>query len=269
MEDLRKTSGLGIKLDAGRNRLILGSDITRVTPAIRYLKEMKEVLARKDAEGPDELYYMYRDVHKLKDEEGIRKNKLRYDVTIIRAERLGSEASPCAQGLAEFMKTAGHYHPGPFGELYEVLAGEAWCLLQKKDSGNHRIIEDVILVKAKAGDKIVIPPYYGHILINTGRTHLVTSNWVSSEFSSEYELYKKAKGAAYFVFEDNLGERFEVNPYYQEVAKIRAAMPAKAIAKFGLKCGSPMYPLLYKEAHKLDFLNNPLKYDYQDVFEFL
>lgn len=261
MEDLRRTSGLDIQLDTKKNRLILGDpDLTKVTAAIRYLKEMKEVLASKDIDGsPNELYYMYRDLHKLKDEKIIRKNKLRYDVTIIRPDRLGGE----------FMKTAGHYHPGYFGELYEVLSGEAWCLLQKKNSKNFRIIEDVILVKCKAGDKIAIPPYYGHILINMGKEHLVTSNWVSSEFSSEYELYKKAQGAAYYIFEDNLGERFEVNPYYQEVAKIRVAQPAKTIAKFGLKQGLPMYPLLYKDVHKLDFLNSPLKYDYADVFVFL
>lgn len=259
MRDLREVSGLAIALNTRKKRLALGAGLTKVTPAVRCLKEMKEVLVSKDTSSPSELYYMYRDLHKLKDETAIRRSKLRYDVTIIRPERLGSE----------FMKTAGHYHPGYFGELYEVLSGEGWCLLQKKNSKNFRIIEDVILVKARAGDKIVIPPCYGHILINIGKECLVTSNWVSSEFSSEYELYKKAGGAAYFVFEDNLGERFEVNPNYQKVPRMRVAKPAKAIAKFGLKAGEPMYPLLYKEVKKLDFLNNPLKYDYADAFEFL
>lgn len=259
MKNLAKTSGLPISLNTQKSRLVLGAGLTKVTPAVRYLKEMKEVLASKDISSPSELYYMYRGLRKIKDEAAIRGNKLRYDVTIIRHQRLG----------LEFMKTAGHYHPGYFGELYEVLSGEGWCLLQKKDSKNFRIIEDVILVKARAGDKIVIPPYYGHILINIGKECLVTSNWVSAEFSSEYELYKKSGGAAYFVFEDNLGERFEVNSYYQKVPKIRVAKPARKIAKFGLKAGEPMYPLLYKEVKKLDFLNNPLKYDYADAFEFL
>ncbi|TAN59480.1 glucose-6-phosphate isomerase [bacterium] len=259
MRDLREASGLPIALNTQKNRLVLGAGLTKVTPAVRYLKEMREVLVSKDTSSPRELYYMYRGLRKIKDETAIRGNKLRYDVTIIRHERLGPE----------FMKTAGHYHPGCFGELYEVLSGEGWCLLQKKNSRNFRIIEDVILVKARAGDKIVIPPYYGHILINIGKECLVTSNWVSGEFASEYELYKKSGGAAYFVLEDKLGERFEVNAYYQSVPRIRVAKPARKIAKFGLKAGEPMYPLLYKDVQKLDFLNNPLKYDYRDVFVFL
>ena len=258
IQDLSKTSGLDLELDDSRHSLILGEGLARISPAVRFLKDIKDVLAQKDAAGPDKLYYMYRNLHKVKDEFELRKNGLRYDVTIIRPERLGSE----------FMKTAGHYHPGAFGELYEVLSGKAWCLLQKKNEKDYRIIEDVILVKAQAGDKIVIPPGYGHILINPAGEHLVTSNWVSSEFSSEYDLYKKTQGGAYYIFEDNLGELFEANPFYQKVPKIRAARPADRIAKFGLKSAVPMYPLLYREVHKLDFLNNPLKYDYSDVFIF-
>ncbi len=258
MEDLKKTSGLGLKLDGKKYSLALGEGITKVTPAVRCLKDMQEVLAQKDLTSPKELYYMYRDLHKVKDETDIRKNKLRYDVTIIRSGRLG----------AEYMKTAGHYHPGDFGELYEVLYGSGWCMMQKANKKDHRVIEDVILIKAKTGDKIVIPPRYGHILINVGNVPLVTSNWVSSEFSSEYDLYKKSGGAAYFVFEDNAGERFEVNPYYAQVSKMRVGYPAKEVNNFGLKAGEPMYPLLYNDVKKLDFLNSPLKYDYSEVFEF-
>ncbi|OGX25986.1 MAG: hypothetical protein A3J51_01790 [Omnitrophica WOR_2 bacterium RIFCSPHIGHO2_02_FULL_45_21] len=238
---------------------MLGDALSKVSPAIRFLKEIKEVLVEKELSSPAELYYMYRDMHKIKDAERLAKHKLRYDVTVIRPGRLGNE----------FMKTAGHYHPGDFGELYEVLSGCAWCLLQRRNTGDERIIEDVILIKAKTGDKIVIPPRYGHILINIEKEHLVTSNWVSASFHSQYELYEKAQGAAYYIFEDSLGERFEANPYFKEVSRIRVALPAKEIKKFGLVSGAPMYSLLYKEAGKLDFLNNPLKYDYSDVFVFL
>lgn len=257
--DLSKASGLNLKLDTKKHSLILGDALNKVSPAIRFLKDIKEVLASKELTKPAELYYMYRALHKIKDAERIAKNKLRYDVTVIRPDNLGNE----------FMKTAGHYHPGDFGELYEVLSGSAWCLLQKRNADCDRIIEDVILVKAKPGDKIVIPPRYGHILINIGGEHLVTSNWVSAEFSSEYGLYEKAGGAAYYIFEDSSGERFEVNPYFKEVPRIRMAKPAKEIKRFGLVSGVPMYALLYKEAGKLDFLNHPLKYDYSDVFVFL
>lgn len=259
MQNLKAMSGLDLKLNTKKHLLALGEELTKVKPATRFLKDMKEVLVDKEITAPSELYYMYRDLHKIKDKADIRKSKLRYDVTVIRSDRLGNE----------FMKTAGHYHPGYFGELYEILDGAAWCLLQKKTDEDHTIIEDVILIKAKRGDKIVIPPKYGHILINTGKDDLVTSNWVSSEFCSEYELYREMNGAAYFIFEDSAGVRFEVNPRYKSVPKIRVATPSKIIQKFGLKSQSSMYPLLYDDIKKLDFLNNPLKYEYSSAFVFL
>ncbi|HBU07767.1 MAG TPA: glucose-6-phosphate isomerase [Candidatus Omnitrophica bacterium] len=259
MEDLSKTSGLGLKLDVKKHSLIPGKDLNKVKPEVRYLKEVKEALAEKSITEPEQLYYIYRGLRDIKDEDIIRRNKLRYDITVIRPGNLGNE----------YMKTAGQNHRGDYGELYEVVYGKAWCLLQKKNTKNSRIIEDVILIKAVPGDKVVIPPEYGYTLINTGKTHLVVSRWVSSESSLEYELYKMRGGAAYFVFKDNLGERFEVNPYYQEVPKMRVARPLKKIEKFGLSSQEPMYLLARSQAGKLDFLNNPDKYDYSDVFEFL
>ena len=253
MEDLSKTSGLELQLDVKKHSLILGKNLNKIKP------EVMEILPRKGVTVPEQLYYIYRGLRDSRDEDIIRGNKLRYDIIVIRPGKSGNE----------LMKTAGQNHRSGHGELYEIVRGEAWCLLQKKDVKNSRIIEDVILVKAVPGDKVVIPPEYGYTLINTGKTHLVVSRWVSSEFSSECELYKMEGGSAYFVFEDSLGERFEVNPYYQEVPKMRVARPFKKIEKFGLSFGEPMYLLARLQARKLDFLNNPDKYDYSDVFEFL
>jgi glucose-6-phosphate isomerase len=220
---------------------------------------MQEVLMEPGVNTPQELYYMYRDVHLIKDEDLLKKYNLRYDVTVIRPDRLGRE----------LMKTAGHYHPGSFGELYEVVSGRALCMLQQPDPGDYRAIKDVILVEATAGQKIVIPPRYGHILINPGPAALVTSNWVSSRFASEYDLYKKAKGAAYFALVNNAGKiEYLKNSFFSALSPVRFAQPAKVLDKFGLREGSPIYPIIESAAERLDFLNQPDKYDYSDIFVF-
>jgi glucose-6-phosphate isomerase len=256
--NLKRTSGLDLKLDSKTGQFIFGADLTAPSAAIRNIREMQEVLLDTAISQPEELYYMYRDVYLVKDAPLLKKNNLRYDVTVIKPDRLGRE----------LMKTAGHYHPGTFGELYEILYGRAFCLLQKPDSGDYNIIEDVILVQADSGQKIVIPPGYGHILINPGPQYLVTSNWVSSRFSSEYELYKKAKGAAYFlVTADSTGKiQFIKNPFFKQFKPIRFARPAKQLDRFGLRQNYPIYPIITQDAQKLDFLNYPDKYNYSDIF---
>jgi len=257
--DLKRSSGLELKLDTKNFQLSFGEGLTAPRPAVRNMQEMQEVLLDKGIGEPEDLYYMYRDVHLMKDADLLKKNNLRYDVTVIRPERLGQE----------LMKTAGHYHPGNFGELYEVLEGRAFCLMQKSNRQDYRIIEDVILVQACAGQKMVIPPSYGHILVNPGPGCLVTSNWVSSVFSSEYQLYKQAHGAAYFLV--GAGDKLEFikNSFFRQLPAIRFVKPAKKLDRFGLCENNPIYPIVTDDVKKLDFLNHPEKYDYADIFSTL
>lgn len=256
MIDLKNKSGLTVKLDEKNFNLVFENSLPKASPAIRTIEEMKEVLLDKTIIQPKELYFMYRDVFIPEDVPEMKKNNLRYDITVIRPGLLGKE----------YMKTAGHYHPGLFPELYEVLNGRAWCLLQKYDLKDFQIITDVILVKAEAGEKIVCLPGYGHILINPDeKDALVTANWVSSRFSSDYSLYKKAGGAAYFFENENGKASISKNKFFKSIAPIKNCLSNPKIDAFGLEKNKPIYPLL-KMAQKLEFLNFPEKFDFSNCF---
>jgi len=226
------------------------------SPTVRTLEEMKDVVYDKrfltSASMDMELYYMFRDVSR--DEEDANKIKergLRYDVTIIPPSTLGSE----------FVKTAGHYHPYPQGskltypEMYEVLEGEAHYLLQKlEEERGIETITDVVVVNAKKGDKVVIPPNYGHVTINPSEVTLKMANWVARTFSSIYEPIKRRGGATYF--ELTTGE-FIMNETYETVPDIRYLKPSDTwINDLVLSKEDDMYELL-KEPEKLEFLINP------------
>jgi glucose-6-phosphate isomerase len=225
-------------------------------PVVRTLEEMRDVIYDKrfltSASMDMALYYMFRDVSM--DEEDANKIKergLRYDVTIIPSGTLGSE----------FVKTMGHYHPYPSGskltypEIYEVLEGEAHYLLQKlEEERGIETITDVVVVNAKKGDKVVIPPNYGHVTINPSEATLKMANWVARTFSSVYEPIKRRGGAAYF--ELTTGE-FIKNGTYDTVPGIRFLKPSDTwVKELILSKEDGMYELL-KEPEKLDFLINP------------
>lgn len=257
MVSLKESCGLEIELNPAKTELIFAPTLNFSLPAVRTLDQMRQVILDRDILEPKQLYYMYRDVYILSDKPLLEKAKLRYDVTLLKPDRLGRE----------LMKTAGHYHPASYGELYEVVYGRCFCLLQRPNLKDPQIIEEVILVEAEKGDNLVIPPGFGHILINPGPQYLVTSNWVSSSFSSEYALYREARGAAYFVIK-NKEEKTEFHPnaYFSRLPEIKKVRPAPHLDRFGLVKGKPIYPLIEQEAEKLDFLNHPLDFDYQDVF---
>lgn len=224
---------------------------------VRTLKDMSEVIFNThflaNANRDMELYYMFRDVSKNEDDANkIATLGLRYDITIIPPNNLG----------VEFVKTAGHYHPCPRGskltypEMYGVLEGEAHYLLQKREEEERGIekITDVIVVKAKTGDKIIVPPDYGHVTINPSESALKMANWVARTFSSIYEPIKQRKGGAYF--ELSYGE-FIKNDEYEDVPAIRFLQPEETWPRgLELSKDKALYDLL-QEPEKLAFLTRP------------
>lgn len=222
-------------------------------PDTRWLYDMKDVLYDQEwaasAENA-ELYYMYRDLYLSRsDQDRLRDQGLRYDITIIPPLMLGRE----------FVKTAGHYHPlvpggdVTYPEVYEVLEGEAAYLLQKED------LSDVVVVSAAAGDKVLIPPGYGHITINRSNKRLKMANFVCRDFSSLYEPIKKVGGGAYFL----TTEGFVRNKCCSQAPPIRE-VDAPDLRDLGLVRSKEMYPLLRVEG-KLDYLVHPQ--NHLEVFE--
>ena len=220
----------------------------RREPDIRRLHDMDDVIYDKKwletAENFD-LYFMYRDLFLSKtDGEKLREQGIRYDITIIPPSFLGRE----------YIKTAGHYHPNvpgssvTFPELYEVLEGDALYLLQNLD------LSDIVVINATTGDKIVVPPGYGHITINRSNKTLKMANFVARNFSSLYDPIRERAGGAYFFTKDG----WIKNERCPEAAELRRidAPDIRKLHRLGITKGREMYPLL-KDTNDLIYLNRP------------
>ncbi len=198
------------------------SKIQNPKPVIRYLNDMKEVLYDKNwaKNAPNfELYYMYRNIiqnstsHFLL-KSGGQNSEIRYDETLIPPRLLGKE----------FVKTKGHYHIGNFGEIYQVLKGEAIFLFQK---GKGAKIEDTYYVKAKKGDFILIPSDYGHITINPSKKILKISNWISKKCESDYKTVERKRGLCYYYTKSG----WVKNKNYKVIPKLKFKKSLKKFPK--------------------------------------
>ena len=224
----------------------------RVKPNVRMLFDMKDVIYDREwlsGAANTELYYMYRELSlSKKDALLMKENDLRYDITVIPPRMLG----------CEYVKTAGHYHPlvpgtdTTFPEIYEVLSGKARYLLQKPDGEG---IEDVVLIEASEGDKVIIPPGYGHLTINASNKVLRMANWVARDFESLYLPIKEKGGGAYFLLDEGIVK----NPQYDFVPEIRSLKPAN-LKEIGLQKNKEMYGLV-RDIGKLEFLTKPHEHE--------
>jgi glucose-6-phosphate isomerase len=208
----------------------------------------------KNADWEKAIYFMHREVHKAADEKIFTEHKRRYDVTVIPPFCLGSE----------FVKTAGHYHELAslsahlsFPELYEVLHGTAHFLIFRRKAlagvDDDKSLDDCILIEAEAGEKIFVPPNYGHVMTNPASETLATANLVEWKFKSLYEPIGNLGGGPYFELCDG---KTVPNKNYKELPPLKkiGAKEHEPTASLGLDPERTVYDSFAESPEKFGFL---------------
>ncbi|OGG44306.1 hypothetical protein A2841_02270 [Candidatus Kaiserbacteria bacterium RIFCSPHIGHO2_01_FULL_48_10] len=180
--------------------------------AARPHEKMREVLMNPDVAGPAIHYYMIRGGLEQK------------NITVWEPGTVGGE----------YIKTYGHYHVGTLAEHYEIILGEGVALLQKRAvdaSGNEvsDVLEEFKAIPVQKGSAVFMPSGYGHLVVNTGETYLVSADDspvnfeekdpVSMPGHADYEPVKQMRGFAYYVVEKNGAPALVRNPLYKEIKK--------------------------------------------------
>lgn len=159
------------------------------SPDIRKFSDMKLLFPEQKNEviqDDEGMYFMFRWVFfSPQDRELFERNHLRYDITILIWKKVEWENN----------KTYWHFHPkNPEGEyyeeIYEVLEGNAWYLQQNS--------KKIFYTDAKQWEKVVMKTWFWHVTINAWEGYLAMANIVSSDFSSDYTVYKQNNGAGYY-----------------------------------------------------------------------
>lgn len=227
-----------------------------LTPEIKKTDDLNQVIYDqewlKNNLGVN-LYYIYRNIaENEQDKQKINELGLRYDETAIAGKMLGKE----------FNKTAGHKHPLipgtnlTYPEIYEVLEGQGLFLLQKQ---NEEKIESVYVIKVQVGDKVIVPPNYEHLAINTTKSDLITAN-IRVDVNNEYDSIKDKRGACYYVLKEDEEIKWTKNENYSQVPPIQFIGPNN-FYEFDIKPNQSIYDLI-STPEKLDFLKQPQKYNW-------
>lgn len=214
-------------------------------PDIRKIGDLKDVVFDKkwfkETKKDIPAYFMYRGL--------IKKPGLRYDITIIPFRPFGQELP----------KTLGHYHSFArptkyrFPELYEVINGNAIFLLQKLSTGK---IKRVLIISAKSGDRVILPPGYGHITMNAGPGPLKLANWMAVKSYSNYKLIVRKNGGAYFALRSGGKIKLVKNKKYDRLPEPEHKKASDFTPSF---LRNKELPDLSKNYSSLEFLKNPKK----------
>ncbi|MEK9147991.1 MAG: glucose-6-phosphate isomerase family protein [Patescibacteria group bacterium] len=257
LQSIERPSGLPIAFNPLTCTISWPDSIAVGRASTRTLEEMKEFIREPQAKArQDGVYHVYRNLSRHEDAARIRAARVRYDITVIPPGAFAGQRR-------EFLRTAGHYHalkPGTaiaYPEVYEVIAGRAYWLLQRPLTEDLSRLEETYIVEAGPGEKAVMLPRFGHISINASDEPLVIANWISDTFQYDYQPYHRFHGGGYWVLEGDMPDtvEFERNHNYASVPELKKLRPKEA-PELGLERSRPLYSL----AHNLDrlsFLNNP------------
>src|SRR5581483_3809594 len=173
----------------------------------RSLEAMRPVLQNPQAFGPDPVYWVF---------SNLTKNQWA-NLTII---ALGFFSTDLVAVNGELPKTFGHYHTKQVNEIYHLIEGEGILLLQKKHFDGEtwvpEMVDQVVLVKAKAGDELLIKPEWGHAWVNVGSVPLLSyDNWREGHVPEDYAMIEKLKGMAFYLIWNNNQLQFIPNPNYK------------------------------------------------------
>lgn len=254
---VKKHAGLDAVIDSSTATLIFREPVTVEKESVRIWTEMKTYAAESTAmPSRNDIYHVYRNIARPPDRKRIAVAGIRYDITVMPSGFFSGAKK-------EFFRTAGHYHPLKPGtdlaypEIFEVLAGRAYFTMQKPFANDSAVLEEIYAVEAGPGEKVIMPPGFGHLSVNSSSETLILGNWVADSFSYDYKSYENMHGAGYWVNEGFIEGtiEFEKNHHYQEVPELKKLRP-KELPEFGVLWKMPLY-MLAESLEKLSFLTHP------------
>lgn len=252
-------SGLPIFYNEKTNELEFNNGLTCGGSSKKYAGQMVGLL--KDSMNLKEAEYMYsayRNIAFPEHEKKFEKYDFRYDITAIQPGTVNGE----------YKKTSGHYHGyiendvHTYAEVYEVIKGEIIFILQKVmnfDKNEEPAIEEIKVVHVKAGQAIIVPPYYGHGSVNPTDKVSMFSNIAVVSCPLLYEPIQVKHGLSVYIMKDGDSIKIVPNRNYKIAPEAIFVEPLEN-KELGIEFGVPCYTNFIEHPQKYDFLLHPAKY---------
>ncbi len=246
MRDLSAIAGLDIRLDEEKLALQFGPGIEHPVGEIRTLAQVRPMLEDRRADGPEHLYSIYMDIYRDEDGPALRAQDILYGSVIYNHGTVGHER----------LRSQGHVHsdkPGTglrYSEVYDFWSGHGLVYLQKECGPT---VSRAFLVHVSAGDKLVIPFGWVHLVVTLGDDVLSFGAWCARRNTFEYACLQALGGPAHFVQADG---SVLTNPRYRSVAEVRDATPAD-FPDLGIPRDRPIYTSWRERPALYDFMASP------------
>ncbi len=246
MRDLKPVAGLDLTLNEEQLTLRFGPGIAHPAPEIRTLAQVRPMLEDPGARGPERLYSIYMDIYREEDTDALQAQRLLYGSVIYNHGAIGQER----------LRSQGHIHSEKRGvglrysEVYDFWTGRGFVYLQKEPTPE---VTRAYLVRVEAGDKVVIPFGWVHLVVTLGEDVLSFGAWCARDNTLEYAELRALGGPAHFVQADG---SVITNPRYRSVPQVAYATAAD-FPDLGIPQDKPIYTSWLESPDLFAFMANP------------
>lgn len=244
--DLSDAAGLPVILDPASLTLTFGDGVTSNSVEQRRIADIRAMLRDPEAEGPDPLYSIYMDVRPSALGRQLADRGLGFGAVVDSPGRIGRE----------YVRSQGHIHSAPAGtnvpylEIYEIWHGSGQIYLQDRAE---RSVTAVALVEVGKGDKVIIPPGWVHVVVNTGPTPLAFGALYALDATLIYEPLRKLGGTAWAVLADGT---FACNPRYDSAPR-PVTVRAREYPEYGIVRSLPILTAFGGQPDRYDYVVSP------------
>ncbi|VTM23942.1 glucose-6-phosphate isomerase [Raoultella terrigena] len=175
----------------------------------------------------------------MQDRDELKKRMLLFGVVTYAAGRLGEEPVRSQGHIHRISQHSGWSPP----ELYEIWQGKAIIYMQER-------VEDdpgrCFAVIAEPGDKVLVPPGWGHATISADpEVPLTFGAWCDREYGFEYDAVRAHKGLAWYPLLQDNHVIWQHNSRYLP-GRLQAITPRRYV-EFGLT-SAPILSAVYRRS---------------------
>jgi glucose-6-phosphate isomerase len=247
-------TGLDVHFDRERFTFRYGDRMFGPTPPeFRTLDAIRHSLLHADAQGPDPVYAIAMDVGRQEHLADLRRRMLLFGVVAYAAGRLGEEPVRSQGHIHRMAPHCGWSTP----ELVEVWEGRAIVYMQKRVADDP---EYCVAVEAEPGEVVVIPPAWGHCIVNADpEREMVFGAFCDREYGFLYDAIRQRGGLSWFPVIAGGGRiAWRGNPKYaRSKLDIRKARP---YPELGLRHDISIYRQYALHPESMQWVSEPAKY---------
>lgn len=237
--DLKKTSGLDLLYERGRIKF---EKTTYSSNRTVTLDEMREQILNEDLQSPRAFYSKYTnlDTDKIYSSKGIKINLIHMPSNVAGIEYIKTKANLCST----------------HNRIVEIISGGGLVMIQHFSAEKGE--SEVIMIKVRATEKIIIPAGYAYILINNRVTPLIALEFYSAKAKNRSTL-DEMRGMAYYIIRKNAKQEIVRNPLYKIINTKTKVDWQKIYKQYNITPKTPLSRQILRKYEKFNWLLSPAK----------